>query len=182
MKLLYELWIGAAVIAFLLNKNKKVSLPEFRYPLWLLLPIFIQILAMLVHTYVIDSKLLFMILIDSSYLILIIAIWLNRHIPGFWIFLIGVVLNAVVIWFNQGRMPVSLEALRLANLDYLIADLREGVEKHLLINENTIFPFLGDVIPLIRPYAGNKTISIGDVIQSLGITLWIWKVFRGYKF
>jgi hypothetical protein len=177
--MLYELWIITAIICIITGKIKKISLPEFHMPILLLLPFVLQISAMLMHSYMNASELLFLSLVNLSYLLLIIALWQNRHIPGFLVFLIGTIGNALVIWFNEGRMPVSIEALRMAGLDNYIPLLKEGVTKHQLMDEQTNLSFLGDIIPLNRPYAEHQIISIGDVVQSIGITLLVWNTLGG---
>jgi hypothetical protein len=156
--------------------------PDFKHSILLFSPFLLQVGAMLIHAYVTASTILFITLVSFSYLLLIIALWQNRSIPGFRIFLIGTIANALVIWLNEGRMPVSLEAIYMAGLETYIPALQEGMTKHQLMDDQTILWFLGDVIPLNRPYLQHEIISIGDVLQSIGITLLIWKMFRGYRF
>jgi hypothetical protein len=180
--MIYEIWIATVLIAFLTRSSKAIHLPEFNRPLWLIAPFLVQLAAMSIHSYLSQSVFLFLSLVNFSYLLLIFALWQNRHIPGFRIFLIGTIANALVIWFNNGRMPVSLEAIHFAGLESYIPALVRGVTKHQLMDDHTVLWFLGDIIPFSRPYAEHSILSIGDVFQSSGIALLIWKLIRGYNF
>jgi hypothetical protein len=86
----------------------------------------------------------------------------NRRLPGMLVAAGGLVLNMLVIASN-GAMPVSLEAADIAGTDLETADF--GI-KHELLGDDTVFPWLGDVIPL----PGLSTlISAGDIVLALGI-------------
>jgi hypothetical protein len=101
------------------------------------------------------------ILMGSS-LLVAIFLALNRRLPGMLIAAGGLVLNVLVIASN-GAMPVSLEAADVAGTDIEAADF--GI-KHEPLHDDTVFPWLGDVIPL----PGLSTlISAGDVVLALGI-------------
>jgi hypothetical protein len=119
----------------------------------------------------------------ASYLLLIIGLWLNRHIPSMWIIIIGVMLNTFVIIANGGRMPVSTNALYAAGLEQSIPLLLQGNHiKHTLMTDKTILPFLGDILPLHRAYyPGGNVISIGDVILYLGVFSVIQRVMGKRK-
>ena len=128
---------------------------------------------------------LFSVLIVISYLLLAVGAWLNRALPGFRLFSAGMFMNFLVIVSNNGRMPVSAHALEQANLGHYIEILKMGYKKHQLMNDNTILPFLGDVIPLHFPYAlMNMVVSVGDLFITLGMCLFFFitinegKVFR----
>jgi hypothetical protein len=117
----------------------------------------------------------FSLLILLSYLLLSVGAWLNRNLPGFKLFSIGMFLNFLVIASNGGRMPVSSKALEQANLSHYIDILETGYKKHQLMNDATILPFLGDVIPLHFPYAlMNMVVSVGDLFITLGMCLFFF--------
>lgn len=102
-------------------------------------------------------------LILTSYVALLVTVWLNRLLPGTLIAGIGIAMNFVVIAWNRG-MPVSTEAIRLAGgsgeplLD----------AKHVLLDGQSALPFLADIIPL-----PGTVISLGDVILGVGIGIFI---------
>lgn len=111
------------------------------------------------------------IVLGTSYLLLLLGIWLNRKLPAARMISVGILLNALVIIANGGRMPVSTAALSQAGLDYYIPLLEKGnYLKHALLDGSTRFTFLADIIPL-KPsiYPGGKVISVGDIILNLGV-------------
>ncbi|MDF9840934.1 MULTISPECIES: DUF5317 domain-containing protein [unclassified Paenibacillus] len=110
----------------------------------------------------------------AVYVVGLIFLWLNRHNKGFWLIMIGVFLNFLVMLVNGGRMPVSYEAASVLDPIYLEM-LRSGdaVTKHYLLDASTRLAFLGDIIPLSSPYPRTQAISIGDVVMNFGIFLFI---------
>lgn len=102
-------------------------------------------------------------LILTSYLPLLLFVWLNRQMAGLWVAGIGVLMNFTVIAVNSG-MPVMLEAAELAGGS---ADIALGA-KHVVLTESTYLAFLADVIPL----PGN-VISIGDVFLGVGVGVFL---------
>jgi hypothetical protein len=107
------------------------------------------------------------------YVIGLLFLWLNRNQPGFIIIFAGVLLNFIVMAVNGGRMPVSVEAAQFLGREYIDA-LQSGVYgKHQAITQETLLPFLGDIIPLSPPYPRQQVISIGDVIINVGAFFFI---------
>jgi hypothetical protein len=92
---------------------------------------------------------------------------LNRNLPGTAIAAVGIVLNIVVISAN-GAMPVSARAAAIANA----ADVPEeaGV-KHERLDDDTILPWLADVIP-VPPF--RTIVSVGDIVLAVGIGYFVW--------
>lgn len=85
----------------------------------------------------------------------------NRKLPGMVLAGAGLALNVIVIASN-GAMPVSPKAVAIADAPSLDA---AGI-KHERLTEETILPWLGDVIPL--PGTG-LIVSVGDVVLGAGI-------------
>ncbi len=123
------------------------------------------------------------LLITGSYILLLIGLYANRHIPSFWLIIIGTALNAAVIIANGGRMPVAPEALSAAGLEQYIPLLEKGNHlKHILLTETTILPWLADFIPMHKDYyPGGNVISPGDVLLYAGIFLVVQRVMRRRK-
>lgn len=111
------------------------------------------------------------------YVIGLLLIWVNRkEHSGFYLIFLGVLMNFLVMVFNGGRMPVSEEAARILDPSYIEA-LKQGLyAKHELLTKATHLPFLGDIIPLTKPYPREQVISIGDVIMNIGIFMFIQKL------
>ncbi|TCZ76333.1 hypothetical protein E0485_14130 [Paenibacillus albiflavus] len=112
----------------------------------------------------------------AVYVIGLLFLWLNRHQSGFIVIFIGVLLNFIVMAANGGRMPVSLEAATILD-PYFGQIIQEGVyAKHQLLTDASWFGFLGDIIPITKPYPRDQVISIGDVVMNVGIFLFIQKL------
>lgn len=108
------------------------------------------------------------------YGLLIFVLVINHDLPGFKLTTVGVVLNAVVVLSNKGRMPVSIKGIEGLIKPEIIEELASHKDlAHVLMDETTVFPILGDVIHLMSPYPFPKSISIGDIIMSLGIIVFV---------
>jgi hypothetical protein len=116
------------------------------------------------------------------YVVGLYVLWLNRKEKGFWFIFFGVALNFIVMFANGGRMPVSLEAASVLD-PITIEMLKNGtvIYKHTLLNDSTILPFLGDIIPLTSPYPRTQAISIGDIIMNVGIFMYLQNVMLAHK-
>lgn len=114
-----------------------------------------------------------------SYLLLFIFLWLNRRLPWISLLALGFILNALVIGFNGGAMPVNPEGLRPGLVQALT---EKQVATHQLINDETLLKPLADVILVTFPRV--RRISLGDIIMSVGMILMIQQLMVsqvGYK-
>jgi hypothetical protein len=117
----------------------------------------------------------------AVYLIGLLFLWLNRNQKGFMLVWIGVLLNFIVMVVNGGRMPVSLDAAAILDPAFTTY-LKEGLyAKHQILTDASIFGFLGDIIPLTRPYPREQVISIGDVIMNIGVFMFIQQLMHQHK-
>lgn len=107
------------------------------------------------------------VIVGSNALVALFLV-VNLRLPGMLLAAIGMVLNVVVIGAN-GAMPVSLEAAAVEGSDGKITDF--GI-KHERLGDDTVFPWMADVIPL----PGLSTlISAGDIFLAAGVG---WLVYR----
>lgn len=112
-----------------------------------------------------------------SYLLLFIGIYFNRGTLAFKIIFAGVFLNFIVIMANGGQMPVSGEAMAGIGLIDNMIDIRDGkIITHALMNNHTVFRYLGDILVLPKPYPRPKIFSIGDVFMAFGIFIYIQEI------
>lgn len=108
------------------------------------------------------------------YLLLIIGLIMNFKETGFKITLFGAILNFLPLFLNKGKMPVSIKALKYSKLYTQLSLLDEGrIMTHTLADRGTRLVFLGDIIPISKPYPFPKIISIGDIFIGIGLFLLI---------
>lgn len=180
---IYEYVLVTIFISFIISRSfASLWEVEIKAPILIFSCFIIQVGSMYVYQ---DAPLSgwFSALILLSYLLLAIGAWLNRKLPGFRLFSIGMILNLLAIASNDGRMPVASKALETANLSHYIEILQSGYRKHQLMDEATILPFLGDVIPLHFPYAlMNIVVSVGDLLITLGMCIFFFVTITQNKF
>lgn len=110
-----------------------------------------------------------------TYSLLIIVICFNLREKGFVLIMIGLLMNFIVIMFNQGRMPVDVQAIRQMISNESLEYLKSGKDlTHILANSSTKLAFLGDIIHIKKPYPLPKSISIGDVFLVAGLFRFIY--------
>lgn len=104
----------------------------------------------------------------ASHVAVALFIVANRGMAGMMLIGIGLALNAVVIAAN-GAMPVSTTAAEVASA------ARTGLNhdlKHEPLDDTTLLPWLGDVIPVPRL---GEVMSCGDLFLALGIGRLIYR-------
>ncbi len=111
----------------------------------------------------------------ASLTLLLLAVALNRDLPGIGLLGLGLFLNLLVIAANGGLMPVSVQAARRARLFDMIATLQAtGRHRHMvLMDEGTKFWFLGDTIVLGYPLPSAQVFSPGDILVALGAFIFL---------
>jgi len=117
------------------------------------------------------------VILITSYVSLLVFLFLNRRIPAMSSMTIGLVLNTVVVGANAG-MPVSAAAIRAAGSDVSreTLELASGPKHHLLSGADRVTP-LADVIPIPQPFG--VVVSIGDVLLYGGMAVFAFRVTRG---
>lgn len=96
--------------------------------------------------------------------------WANRSLPGVWLAIVGIALNAAVILPN-GAMPVSAGAIAALGGEETIE-----VAKHQLLEDHHHLPWLADIIPV--PVL-RTVISVGDIALALGAGLLLHRLMLG---
>lgn len=154
--------IAISIAVGLLRGGKLRNLTEIRVTLWWLLPLGFLLLA--ASAFVPDDMHeLAVALILTSYLPLLLFVWLNRDLTGIWIAGFGILMNFTVILANEG-MPVLEAAAEIAGGtgDLVLT------AKHVLLTPTTRLPFLADVIPL-----PGAVLSLGDVFLAIGVAAFL---------
>jgi hypothetical protein len=154
--------LGSSIVVSLVRGGKLSNLAAIEIRAWWLLFVGFGLQAV-ANWLPDDSWRVAIALFLSSYVVLLLVVWLNRADPGLWIAGIGILMNFTVIALNQG-MPVLVEAIEVAGGSPDIA----LDAKHVLLDDGTLLPFLGDVIPLPR-----NVISLGDVFLAIGLGVFL---------
>jgi MFS family permease len=111
-------------------------------------------------------------LLATAFVVLLVALWINRSYPGLSLAFIGVLSNAIVIVVNGGYMPVWEPALTAAGLT--IDDVSRSF--HVVVDASDFLGrllVLGDVIPLPVPIIRN-VYSLGDLFLSMGLGFFLF--------
>lgn len=99
----------------------------------------------------------------GTYLVLGVALWANRSVPGVAIIAAGGFCNFAAIVTNDGVMPASEQALRTAGLPAQV----DGYTNSGLV-ENANLAFLGDIFALPSWVPAANVFSVGDLLLALG--------------
>lgn len=123
------------------------------------------------------------LIVTISYMLLLYALTKNIHINAVGLVTLGVFLNFLVISANGWKMPVSLWAVDVTNLDSLKVLLFDSEYLyHKAIDSTTRLKFLADVIPMPPPYPKPRVFSIGDLAMGLGLYFVIQKYMQPSKY
>lgn len=133
------------------------------------------------------------LLLISGYCFLLVVGWLNRHLAGMRLLLLGFALNFLVITANGGVMPTTLHTIestgRVQNLTTPLADQTASTatvnpleySKAGLVAEPKLL-FLGDIIVVPLPGRLASALSVGDLIIALGLVWFCYQTMQVPKF
>ena len=159
----FSLLIAGLAIGFALLRGgslERILATQLRLPGLLFAGLVIQVVFEYVNPAGITPVWNIVIFAISQALVVAFLI-LNWKLPGMWLAAMGLVLNVLVIGLNGG-MPIQVDESRRDEF----AESGEIDLDHELITDDTVLPWLGDVIPL--PFT-IRVISIGDVVLAMGI-------------
>jgi hypothetical protein len=171
-----RLILGAIVIAVVIGYAARGNLRNFsgariRWPLLALVGLAFQLWPVSASS----STLGFTLLMVSFVLLFAFGL-MNVRNPGFPLIVLGLSMNAVVIGVNHG-MPVQREALVRSGQGATLTILEEhGGAKHHLAGPGDELMFLGDVIPVPKPFG--QVVSPGDVATYAGV---MWFVIASMR-
>lgn len=108
-----------------------------------------------------------------QYVVLLIGIAVNIRLAWVWLIGLGTFSNFLVLAANGGVMPVSLSALKRADL----LDLVESTEimvRHSIMGPHTVLKPLADIMPIPGvAFIAPQVASIGDLLIAAGIFMFI---------
>jgi ABC-type uncharacterized transport system permease subunit len=109
-----------------------------------------------------------------EYVLLFAFVFANRKVPAVWLIAAGVALNALVIFANGFRMPVTPVAFDPA-FGRFVERVRSGeLIEYVLVGWDAPLWFLGDTIPISRVVPGIA--SVGDFVLAGGM-FWLIQSF-----
>ncbi len=119
-----------------------------------------------------------------STLLVLVAVWLNRRVPGVALIGLGLLLNLTVMLANGGYMPITPETVaRIGHTDRVVlteAGARVAGSKDVVLpRDETALWFLGDIFVLAEPYPDPTAFSPGDVLIAVGTFVLIQRAFLG---
>ena len=109
--------------------------------------------------------------------ILVLFVWFNRNLPGFWLLGLGLLLNLVVIAANGGLMPISPETMAVlydTPSTEEFADLTIGTKSIVLPASETRLEWLADRFTVPDRSPIQFAYSLGDVFLVAGAFWALW--------
>ncbi|MCC6457159.1 MAG: DUF5317 domain-containing protein [Caldilineaceae bacterium] len=109
--------------------------------------------------------------------ILVLFVWYNRHLQGFWLLGLGLLLNLAVIAGNGGLMPISPETLTIVHgqqAEELIDSRAYGSKSIVLPVEETRLEWLADRFTVPDRLPIQFAFSLGDVFLAAGVFWTLW--------
>jgi hypothetical protein len=109
--------------------------------------------------------------------ILVLFVWYNRHLQGFWLLGLGLLLNLAVIAANGGLMPISPETLTIVHGKQaeVVIDGRPFGSKNIVRPvEETQLEWLADRFTVPDQLPIQFAFSLGDVFLAAGAFWALW--------
>ncbi|MCD5410037.1 MAG: DUF5317 domain-containing protein [Clostridiales bacterium] len=160
---------------------KKLGYVFLRLPYILILSFILMIgtslLVFLGNKVVIDNRIYIYIV---AYFLLFTVLFLNLHNKAIWLILLGAVANFTAIVLNQGSMPIDLLVLEKLGLVNMVNLIKEGeILSYIPIQDaSTYTEYLAKRFALPSFYPLKHVMSIGDLLVSLGLFLYIQKIMQ----
>ena len=158
--------IVLSILLTLLLKGNPMKVLTYRYRCIFLFPIplFLQLLGM----WWIRISPAFNI---GSYILLLVVLSLNFHIPGILYVFSGVLMNTIAVSLNGGKMPVLRWMASQIGIHSVDA-------KHVFVDTVNWRILLGDIATVVFPWGRSFVISVGDVLITLGIAIFFLSVLK----
>jgi hypothetical protein len=172
--------IGGIVRAWL--EKRPYTLPDIRRIELALLAFVPQALVFFIpQTGRFISHQLAAVILPLSLGILVLFVWQNRHLRGFWLLGVGLLLNLAVIASNGGLMPISPETVAIVHGERA----QEAIESRAFGSKNIVLPveetrleWLADRFTIPDQLPIQFAFSLGDVFLAVGAFWVLWAVPR----
>lgn len=116
-------------------------------------------------------------ILPLSLAILVVFVWFNRRLQGFWLLGLGLLLNMAVITANGGLMPITPETLTIVHGEQaqeLIDSRAFGSKSIVLPAEETRLEWLADRFTVPERLPIQFAYSLGDVLLVVGAFWALW--------
>ncbi len=116
-------------------------------------------------------------ILPISLAVLVVFVWCNRHLQGFGLLGLGLLLNLAVIASNGGLMPISPETMIVVHGEQLAetVDIRSfGMKSVVLPVEETRLEWLADRFTVPDKLPIQFAFSLGDVFLAAGAFWALW--------
>ncbi len=176
------LLLGIAAGLFRGGNLKSLRTVHIRMPVLLVAAFLIQLTLSLMmimgSPFFIVHRLIFY---AFSYGLLFVALFFNLRSKAVWLVVMGSLINFAVIFLNGGTLPVSAEALEKAGFLNRLDLIQAGrlVQYGLAEETGGWLGFLGKRLTPPALYPIRQVFSVGDVIISMGLFLWIQDLLLG---
>lgn len=108
------------------------------------------------------------------YYLLIVFVLRNWRVKGMMIMGVGILLNALVIFANNGFMPVDITMGQIYHFEHTLYELNHHlIFGHAVLSDAHSWTNLADIIDIPPPYMWPKTISVGDIFIDIGVLLMV---------
>lgn len=140
----------------------------------ILTAVLLQILAIALEP-LIKSETWLTFLPFTGYLVMMAAVVMNRKKKGFYIVLLGAILNITAMVLSEFRMPVTETALIHAGLESLLETIQDGsVINYVLVSASDGLNFyLGKTLSIPPIYPLTNLFSPGDLLIGAGLAYFI---------
>lgn len=176
--------LGLSLLVALLRRGGLRRISQLEFSFWPLVLFAALLQGLLPFTGTNLGRATALVTLILSYLFILFALYENRDNFSLRLAALGVALNFVVILANGG-MPVSPELLGEIHGEKSVSVLEEGARDfvHVPLTQRSRLQAFSDVIPLKPPYPLPNLISIGDVLLSLGVFLYLERAskYRGRR-
>ena len=148
---------------------------QLRWPLLLVAAVLVRFgTEALLNAHVDIVETLRVPLLATSFVLLLVGLWVNRFYPGLSVAFVGILLNGAVIIINGGYMPIWATSLEAAGLQP--ADITSAL--HIVVPGEASDFFLnalilGDIIPIPVPFVQNVA-SLGDLFLTTGLAFFLF--------
>jgi len=159
-------------------RNRPYTLPDIQHVELALLAFLPQALIFFIpQTGRLVSQQWAAIVLPISLVILLLFVWSNRRLQGFWLLGIGLLLNLSVIVANGGLMPISPETMAIVHGTHVQEALESrafGSKDIMLPASETKLEWLADRFTVPDQWPIQFAFSLGDVFIAAGAFWTLW--------